>query len=167
MRFSACESDARKVNSKFSADFLKRKPTDGHERGGINSSILINENATYENIRDVFLSVARSASAEDHLVVFFAGLTDMNNDEAIIVPYFTEEEDSSDYPMIKVGQLASWMENISAKNQLIITEAGNGEDFAMGLISELFERNPVIASEFIRNRLILTTKGLGGRRKSV
>jgi len=53
------------------------------------------------------------------------------------------------------------MEQIPCKNQLVITEAGEGTNFSENLLSTLFESDPEIAKLTERNRVILTTKGSG------
>lgn len=62
---------------------------------------------------------------------------------------------------LTIKELGSLMNQIPVNNQLVISESGNGEKFAQNLIYHLFENNPLLAKNNTRNRLILTTKGLG------
>ena len=167
LKFEACESDALLINEKISRDYLMATPNREGEHGQLKSYTLINESASFEMIKEVFNRVAKEATAEDHFIFFFAGFSFQN----FLVPYYDNKStsvevssmDSSliDSQWIDLHQLASWMENIQAKNQLIISEAGQGKEFAFNLISSLFEDNALLASESDRNRLLITTKNLG------
>ncbi|MFY0643066.1 MAG: caspase family protein [Bacteroidia bacterium] len=170
-KFGACESDAHLMNNKISKDYMQSYPRIGNEHGQLKNYTLINEAASFEMIKEVFKQVALNAKAEDNFIFYFAGYSVQN----YLVPYyelsdsvnpfniFEHELDSSmiDSQWIDLNQLASWMENIQAKNQLIISEAGQGKEFAFNLISSLFEDNALLASENERNRLIVTTNSLG------
>lgn len=161
--FNFCRSDALAISARIGDEFNDLIPSPGEEHGLLKTYTLLNENANNFMIKEVFRTIAQSAKPEDHFIFFFAGVTMSSKDQEWIIPYYNIETDSSadSTAPISVRQLASWMENISCKNQLIISEAGNGENFARRLISNLFEDNAIIASESQRNRLILTTNGIG------
>lgn len=154
-KFEACVSDAKKVTHKFVCDFEDFSeplpPT-------IYTYDLFNKHATYNDIKLAFSQVARTSQEHDYVIVFFAGLIKNGIDRTYLIPY---DSKNSQQKWIEVSQLASWMEGIAAKNQLIISEAGAGSEFAMDLINKLFEQNSMISSEFKRNRLILTTHETG------
>lgn len=61
----------------------------------------------------------------------------------------------------QISELTQFLEQIKCKNQLIICEAGVGEQFSKDLISNLFESNILISENTKRNRIILSTNGFG------
>ena len=137
---------------------------------------LNDENATIGNIRNAFKKVIEKASYNDYFVFYFSGYSmETDNDETLLAPYNSEEfnfdlrkegnrfrysnyDKSKLLPLVDIAKL---MDQIASKNQLIISEAGNGTSFGQNLISELFESNPYIAEGTERNRIILTTKEMG------
>lgn len=137
---------------------------------------LNDEDATITNIRNAFKQVIAKASYNDYFVFYFSGYSmETDKDETLLAPYnsegftfdFTREgnrfrysnyEKSKLLPLVDIAKL---MDQIACKNQLIISEAGNGTSFGQNLISELFESNPFLAEVTQRNRIILTTKEMG------
>lgn len=161
--YQSCKRDAEKIANKINTDYLDLEPLDSLERGAVHSYMLLDENANSFMIREVFRTISQKAKPQDHFIFFYAGITwDIHGKESLI-PYYNNTVDSTadTTAPISLEQLASWMEAISAKNQLIISEAGYGESFAKGLMKHLFENNAILASESQRNRIILTTKEIG------
>lgn len=161
--YHSCKSDAESIAEKINFDFLNIQPLDSQERGAVNIYTLLDENANTFMVREVFRTISQKAKPNDIFIFFYAGITlKVNGKESLICYHDLEADSTSDSTAaISLEQLASWMEAISAKNQLVISEAGHGESFARSLIQQLFESNPIIASESQRNRIILTTKGIG------
>ncbi len=138
---------------------------------------LYQENATYDSIKSAFDEVAQRANPDDYFIFFFAGISlELHPFESFILPDFEnidtlrfdgDDNAESDYPAINndnalnVAVLAGMMEKIQCRNQLVISEAGDGSSFASNLIAALFESNPLVAEATDRNRIILTTKALG------
>ncbi|WP_282134730.1 caspase family protein [Seonamhaeicola maritimus] len=146
-----------------------------HNIKDIISIVLTDENATLENIRKAFKEVISKASYNDYFVFLFSGFSmESENDNTFLIPYMPHydlefHQDNEGNKMTKFNrnklfslvEMAKLMEQISCRNQLIISEAGSGTAFSKNLISELFESNPLIAKGTDRNRIILTTKEIG------
>lgn len=162
-KYRFCKSDAQDISSKIHREYLSLEPPDSLERGAVNEYTLLNENANAFMVREVFRTISQKARPEDHFIFFFAGITmDISGKEYLIPYYDTATQPTADSTApISIEQLASWMEAIGAKNQLIISEAGQGAKFAKDLMKHLFENNAILASESDRNRIILTTKDWG------
>lgn len=167
--FSSCASDAKAVHDKVIENFESIVVNDGSEHGAKYTFLLQNEAANAYMIKEIFRRIAIQAKAEDHFILFYAGISWTYHQEEYIIPYYNCSNDSSliESSPINLKQLASWMENIAAQNQLIISEAGNGENFAKQLISDLFENNAILASELQRNRMVLTTQGIGQEGRNI
>ena len=171
LEFSACQSDALMVSEAISKEFIQMDPGGLSDHGQLHSFTLLNDMANYEMIRDVFKKIAMEANPEDQFIFFFAGFTAGN----YLVPYYSEETELGpinvmdplsdtariDSNWISLGELAGWMAEINTTNQLVISEAGYGREFAINMISALFESNPLVASQSSRNRILLTTRNLG------
>ncbi len=137
--------------------------------------MLNDEKATIDNIRAAFKKVISEASSDDYFVFMFSGYSlESQDNQTYIVPYLEDIEFTYEYEngsfkytefdkskVMSLVELAKLMEQIPCKNQLIISEAGNGNSFGQNLITELFESNPLIAEGSERNRIILTTKEMG------
>lgn len=137
--------------------------------------VLTDEEASLENIRKTFKEVISKASYNDYFVFLYSGISmESEEDNTYLVPYMSTydiEFHAKGYSnrmtkfnketLFSLSEMARLMEQISCNNQLIISEAGSGNDFGKNLISELFESNPLIAKGTERNRVILTTKEIG------
>src|SRR5690606_37759222 len=137
----------------------------------VNPYLLIDENATIENIRDAFQKIIKGSVKEyDYFIFSFAGISYQNeqNNKTYLVPYgaglsYLEKNDKGQINnlFLSLEELASLMEQIPCKNQLVISEAGEGRNLSENMLSALFESDPEIAKLTERNRVILTTKGSG------
>jgi len=138
------------------------------------SYLLTDKQASVENIREVCKKVISDKTIKpwDYFIFSFAGKTfDLSNGKSYIVPcegsYVVAQKANSkemDELFFSIDELALIMEQIPCRNQLIISEAGYGQEFAQNLMASLFESNPQVAKMTERNRLILTTTlaGLDG-----
>lgn len=179
-----CVPDAEYIVQKLLHDNPRIKNQDLKDGNGnsinhynvenIYKHLLTDENATIENIRDAFKEVIANSSTNDYFVFMFSGYsTETVDNETFIIPYL--ESLNNNYTMdsglklkgsnhsnlLSLVEIAKLMEQIPSQNQLIISEAGNGNSFAQNLISELFESNPLIAAGTERNRIIITTRRMG------
>ena len=130
--------------------------------------LLLNEKATLSNIKSALKEVIKTSTTGDYFVFYFAGIsTEVNNNETILIPYLNNLDkeitysDYKKYEHFNLVELASYMNQIAAAKQLIISEAGMGKEFAGNLQSALFETDIDIAENSERNRVILTTLGIG------
>ncbi|GAB2766907.1 hypothetical protein GCM10010465_10430 [Actinomadura fibrosa] len=165
-------NDARKILDLIKRDANKLKFNQSYESSGssrllrnfikieneyklnkIYSYLLVDAEATSKNIRDTLKLIARNSKPNDIFVFFFAGMSSAHEGEVQLYTY----GDSS----LPIKDLSYLINQISAKKQLIISEAGNGKGFSNSLIYNLFEQNSILASNSDRNRIIITTKGLG------
>ena len=165
--FRFCESDAKDLTHKIKDDFINLDFSDTNKARKIIDHTLLTYGSTKSNIKLVFDSVAKAAKPNDVFVFLFSGLTkESEKGDTYLIPYIDSSyniEDSS-YMFanaISTTLLSKWMESISAKQQLIISEAGNGREFGKNLISSLFESNPILAEDNNRQRIIITTSDLG------
>jgi hypothetical protein len=123
------------------------------------------ENATIENVRSAFKTIIKNSKPNDYFVLFYAGMSfSIENVESAFVLY-QEEKINFDNPasnrIIKISELASLMNQISSNNQLVISESCYGQSSSKKLMSYMFEDNPIIASAYERNRIIITVSDKG------
>ena len=157
--FQGCVNDAVAIKNKIKPNI---------------SFVLTNDSATLQNILKAFETAASLAGTEDYFIFYFAGISAQNNEnETFLLPYMSQWPDTSFASWgflnktanagacISLLQLSKWMENIPSNKQLIITEAGDGNSFGHSLINRLFENNPILAADNNRERVIITTNGLG------
>ena len=140
------------------------------DQGEVFSYMLLNEQATLENIIETLKTIINKSTTNDYFVFYFAGMTiEANNGETIIVPHLKQSnikvgdylKNYKNYDHLSISILANYLNQISAANQLVISEAGQGKIFAENLKSALFESDPDFAVNSERNRVILTTVDLG------
>lgn len=129
----------------------------------VNSHLLLGNDATLENIKDALKQVISRSSTQDYFYLIFTGWTENLDDKGEVLLTYNEKNITSskleDYEYLTVRELASYLNQIAAKNQIVISESGLGKEFAQSLQSNLFELNPEIAVNTERNRIILTTIG--------
>jgi len=171
-RLAGCVIDANNIEKKLSDDYLFKFKTNN-----VISIKLINENACLDSVKAAFAKVATEATPDDYFVFLFSGFSiespqnetylvlanqsDSNiKGEKLDINFYRNYIESAKN-IISLQTLSKWMELISCRNQMIITEAGNGKMFSQNLILNLFENNPIIALDSSRNRIIVTTNGLG------
>ena len=190
LEFENCASDATRIVKKINKDFtpqinriiarvLDRDTLTKISRDSIidkldvkvHSHLLLNQEATLDNIKRAFKEVIKNSTSDDYFVFYFAGFTvQVTNQETIIVPYESNLNDIDyknyiknykKYDNLHLKELAQYMNQISANKQLIITESGSGSDFVENLQAALFESNVDIAMNIERERIILSTIGWG------
>ncbi|MCX6281149.1 MAG: caspase family protein [Bacteroidetes bacterium] len=135
--------------------------------------LLNDSSATISNIKKAFDEISLKAGPEDYFIFYFAGISVQlgENHETFLIPYMNDlkPEISGSYidwfpianTLLSVKLLSKWMDQIQCKKQVLISEAGNGEEFSTNLAVNLFEKNPILQSSGIRNRIIITTNGYG------
>lgn len=182
---SLCVADSDSLINKIVRDNVKRsnelKDSNGYKISNyniknVNIHKLNDEKATIDNIKNAFKDVISKATYNDYFIFYFSGYSmETENDETLLAPYMAEgiefdfEREGNRFrysnydntKLLPLVEIAKLMDQIACKNQLIISEAGNGTSFGQNLISELFESNPYIAEGTERNRIILTTKEMG------
>jgi len=132
---------------------------------GIYQYLVLEENATNENIKKCIEDIAREATPEDYFFLYFAGFTyrieldDKSTETALILYSNSQTFDEKDYLLLPL--LNRWLEAINCKWQMIITEAGYGNEFGYDLVASLSPAEFAYISENERERIVLTTSGLG------
>lgn len=179
-----CVNDARSLIDKIKKDIdeinFKEKDEKSGTRGPskierdttetvkpkIFTHLLLEEQATAANIRKALKEVIKNSTSEDYFVFYFGGLSIENKaNETYLVPRIEVEKDHKynifneykKFDVISLKELATFMNQIPAQNQMVISEAGQGRTFAQNLQAELFELDPLLAVNTERNRVILTT----------
>lgn len=160
---AGCASDARLIHQKLIRDFTALNKNALADKSLI-PILLTESNATKDSIKKVFDFIARESKPEDGFILFYAGITRENrNKETFLLPWLTHKTDSlfENPDLIPLTLIARWMNSIQAQYQLVISEAGMGEPFSLNLIDNLFESDAFLASQELRNRIIITTKSFG------
>jgi hypothetical protein len=135
--------------------------------GEINSHILLDKDANISNIMAAVEDIVQKAKPEDFFIFYFGGFTFkwMNEDNIhfILHNYNFQRGVPDDNPdnFFTLYQLKDWLEQIQAKQQMIITEAGDSETFSESLVKIMINDSPLEAILSDRNRVVLTTNGLG------
>ncbi|MGK0236318.1 MAG: hypothetical protein ACI9EK_002868, partial [Psychroserpens sp.] len=186
--FKNCVNDAKAITAKILKDKIPRvlvKTTTTGTRGfntnkeakdllktkdttKIVTHLLLNENATLQNIKNAFKEVIKNSTTNDYFVFYFAGMSlPVKNGETILIPHIANSDkkikinDYKTYDHLSLVELANYMNQIAAAKQFIISEAGPGKEFANNLQSALFESDIELAENSERNRVILTTISYG------
>ncbi|MHA2121423.1 MAG: tetratricopeptide repeat protein, partial [Promethearchaeota archaeon] len=178
-----CVSDVKKatdfLNKQFQADsiIITERQTKS-VFGQVYIYTLFNRRANYSSIDSLFRIVSNQAEPEDFFVLFFAGYSyDLGQEDSTyqgiyFAPYIEDEiyqpseiskEKFKQFAnnSISISQLKFSLELIQAKKQLIITEAGPSKNFFKEFTTALIEKDQIIAQLTDKNRIILTTNGLG------
>ena len=141
---------------------------DPEKTAKVNIHLLLENDATNENIRNAFKKVIKESSTDDFFFFYFAGISrETKNGDTHIITYNKDGginydlENTNSFESLNLKELASFMNQISAKQQMIVSEAGPGKSFAQNLQSNLFELDPELALNSERNRIILTTVNFG------
>ncbi|MFT5724805.1 MAG: hypothetical protein ACI9JN_001928 [Bacteroidia bacterium] len=170
VNFNNCTKDAFTFSEKLKAHNGPQIPDSvsklsHYHVDSVFSTVLLDEQATLENIIQAFRDVALKARSNDVFTFFLAGYTfELKDYETIIYPYTEEEVDIRNIDrskVLKLTELAQLMNQISCRHQLVVSESGSGSFFATNLLSEVFESNPVLAKHNAHNRVIITTKNEG------
>lgn len=165
-----CVNDAKyfvnDLSLKFNKEVRRLKQLDKDTPGyKIIKYLLLNEEATRENIGSKLKQVAKEVRPDDYFIFFFAGFSDRvsNRGEIFFYPFLKSKEIKPEN-FITLSQFKNWIELIPARKQLIITEAGNTENFGEEFTLMLTESNPLYNLLTERNRVIITTNGCGKER---
>lgn len=135
--------------------------------GSVYSFLLVEEDATLENIRTVFKSIIGDERiGENDIFIFsFAGISkEFHPNQTFLYPYGTDygiESKSYSENLFSLQELAGFLEQIPCNKQLIISESGNGSQFSQDLALNLFETNPEMSKNLDRERIIVTTSSAG------
>ena len=186
--YKNCIADAKAIVEKIKKDQAPELPNFGTTRGQNKNStslkdsfraqsqgkvfsyVLLNEQATLKNILETLKTIIKKSTTNDYFVFYFAGMTiEVNNGETILIPHIKQSnikigdylKNYKSYDHLSISILANYMNQISATKQLVISEAGQGKIFAENLKSALFESDPDFSVNSERNRIILTTVGIG------
>ncbi|MBL7113908.1 MAG: hypothetical protein ISS19_18360 [Bacteroidales bacterium] len=165
VRLENCISDTERITQKLIEDFRSHWAKEPVSPPKITTFTLTGQEATYSSIKSVFDSISEISGPNDYFVFFFAGFTveDRLTLETVMIPYTKQYTDSFPYTpdAISLNMLSKWMEPVQCQRQLIISEAGYGKTFGMNLIRYMFEADPILASDNSRERIIITTNGIG------
>ncbi|BAO74629.1 caspase domain-containing protein [Winogradskyella sp. PG-2] len=132
--------------------------------------ILLNEEATVENIKNALKKVIAKATTNDYFIFTFSGVSiESESGRTYLLPYVNSnmtpvgfvEEPKTTNNLFSLLELANLMDQIASKDQYVISEAGMGKTFGQNLMFRLFESNPEIIAGTDRNRIIITTNGPG------
>ncbi|MTE28250.1 caspase family protein [Winogradskyella ouciana] len=189
--FKYCAKDAIDFNNKIRSDLkLEQEKLEHYKKTNnktklleyrrnakkiiknVHSLILINEDATKENIKNTFLDIIKRAKPQDDFIFSYSGVSVQSIEgKTFLLPYINSNDpplrtvigidDSITKGFIPLAEIAHLMEQIASENQYVISEAGYGKAFGLNLVYNLFESNPQIIEGTDRNRVIITTKGPG------
>ncbi|MBS1553310.1 MAG: caspase family protein [Bacteroidetes bacterium] len=132
--------------------------------------ILTDTSATFINIDRAFRELIKIMKPEDYFVFGYSAVSVQLEDgdinfytypSSIREVYRTKEEQNPRNQHFNLLQLKNWLNLIPAKNQLLISEAGDGKEFAKNLQKIVLGKDPIEAIMSDRNRIILSTNTLG------
>jgi len=158
-----CIKDTRMMVEHIS-ELYKSHPKCNEELNNFESSIFINElydaQATNENIKKAFENFALKARPNDYFFFIFNGMSDLkildeseNSVKQTVMLFWNSE--------LPLSTLSRWIELIPCNDQMIITEAGHGKNYGFELIASLSPKEYAYIVDNPRNRIIVTTSGLG------
>lgn len=167
LSFKNCEADARAYAGFFQKQFEELFGT--RDKKILHSSLLINKDATRENILAAINNAISNSKPDDYFIFNFSGYCKPLRDSAgkqvtWFVPYGLHSiSDSAEIRQkgISLSQLKDLLQMIPANNQLFITEAGSTDDFQKEFIQALIETSPTIASLSNKNRIFIVPNGSG------
>jgi hypothetical protein len=156
--FNNSVNDARNLADFFSDQYYKLPFADT-----VISRVILNEDATRENIIKAINEFVSMAHPEDYFIFNFTGFTisipaGAEKASTWFVPYgLNNFLDTAEIVQksISISTLKDLFQFLPAENQLFLTEAGNTPEFSQEFNRLLIEDNPVIASISSRNRIIL------------
>lgn len=165
--FDYCRADADRigdfVRSQFmQMSFLSNRAPVVH--------VLLDDSASFDRINQLFHSMARQMKQSDIFVFNFAGCSvKLNNGDVnfylpgsyIAETFKTKEETDVRNPRFNLLQLKNWLNLLPAQRQLLVSEAGDGSDFALRLQQVVMGTDPLESVLSNRNRVVATTSTLG------
>lgn len=126
---------------------------------------LYEEKATLSNIRKLLKNVVKNSSSNDFLVFYYAGgSVKISEAEVGLIPFGAQYNADFEYDrneLLTISEISSYLNQISANNQMVIFDSCYGISLSPKLIANLFEDNPIIAEQSKRNRLIIAPNDLG------
>jgi len=174
MKLQTCESDARAYTL-----FLK-KQFSLHTGGtiGFHEYLLTGKQATKAKILSSLKEIAAGASPNDYFIFIFSGMSTMMTFDSVnystfFIPYDSvgyqkgffkdtrERKDETNDRLFSMKVLQEHIQLISARNQLIISEAGPSEKFKTEFIKTMMQHSPTLASLLDVNRIIIVPDKLG------
>jgi len=189
--FKYCAKDAIDFNKKIKSDLKLEQEKIAHYKKtqnksklleisrnrkkiikNVHSYLLLNDEATKENIRNTFIRVIKDAKPEDDFIFTYSGVSVQSiQGKTFLLPYLNSTveplktvmgiNDAITKGYLPLAEMANLMEQIASENQYVISEAGYGKAFGLNLVYNLFESNPQIIKGTKKNRIIVTTKGPG------
>ena len=159
-------SDSKAIVEKIKSDTIYNDSRESVKKNlnlSFNIHILNDKDASLSDIKDALKDVIKKANREDYFILFFGGVSFENREtnDTFLAPYKTNLINPNQNECLSLHELSQFLEQIQCENQLIISEAGDGERFAQNLITQLFESNSLISANTDRNRIIITTKNYG------
>ena len=130
---NTCESDAAK--------FVGRIKTDGSFTE-LQAALLLGKQATKDGIREVLISISKSAAPEDVFIFYDASLAAGGS---ILL---------SDSSTITPAEIYTWSQSILTARQLFYLDIRDGDEF-IGQLKNHFQQNPDVSALCKQNRVIL------------
>ena len=132
---------------------------------------LIDEQASVLEIKRILAEIITKAKHYDYFIFYFGGISydSIDFEDTLLATCKTNFNDMSNFKdtCLSLSDLSKFLEQVPCKNQLIISEAGDGKNFSQNLIKHLFESNFLLSANTNRNRIIITTKGFGYEIKEI
>ncbi len=169
-------SDSKAIIEKIKNDSIDSRGYEAIEKsnyklkGKFNFYNLTDENATLSEIRKTLKEIIIKAKIDDFFIFYYGGFSFAINDSGNVhlATYNNYDILSPDIDeSFSLIELAQFLEQIKCKNQLIISDSGNGIEFSQDLIKNMFESNALISENTSRNRIIMTTEGVGYESKEI
>ncbi len=170
-----CITDAISTTDFFDRQYRKkyRNATEKH----INRYVLLDSQATRENILSALRDIASKAGYNDYFIFNFSGQSSIfTKDSVNYTTYFFPFDikgnqrplkrdpkapgDVYDH-MISLQLLQEYVQQIPAENQLFISEAGPSEKFKPEFIKALMQSSVEVASLLNKNRIIIVPDKFG------
>lgn len=169
------ESDARKIAGLVQKSIPKEEVYDSRnkslfKRGKVKEFILTGDQVTNENIRKAFQHVVDSSKSRDYFFFYFGGLSTVEENERGKRHYLVGYNDSlggfgklnyDQIEAISIKELNGYLENMQAKNQAIILEAGQTAEVSDELVSSIADTDPLSMILMQRNRVVISPKSFG------
>lgn len=136
-----CTNDATALIKKILKDslpILKNKSTtrtnrinktstqNSRPKGKIYTHLLLNEDATLENIKKAFKDVIKASKTKDYFIFYFAGHSEIvEPNEQYLYTYKRIIGEKNTNNFFTLSELASLMNQVSSTKQLLISEASH------------------------------------------
>ena len=127
------------------------------------SKVKIMHSTTKNEIQAYFNTVKNNINEEDVFVFYFSGASSIPKDSSSEIEFFISND--SDSKTFTSSDLIAWANLIPANKQLIVLEAGNNKPLIELIEQYLLNQNPLETILSKRNRVFLTTNGIGQENK--